>query len=101
IAEAELVEDVCHVGLDRVFAEVERGRNLGVRLAAGDELEDLEFARRERAERRGVAAVRPVLVGGFGGEAGCGAGGEEGGGGGNKADAVGEVFGPDVLQEET
>src|SRR5262249_59305642 len=46
--DAELDEDVAHVRLDRLLAEVERARDLAVRLAFGDECRDLELARRQR-----------------------------------------------------
>ena len=50
IADVELAQDVRDVRLHRVLAHDERGRDLCVREAAGDELDDFEFSRRELLE---------------------------------------------------
>src|SRR5213078_5208911 len=50
LVEVELLHDLLAVGLDRVQAERERGRDLRVGAPLGDELEDLAFAPREPRE---------------------------------------------------
>ena len=72
VAEAELLENVRDVRLDRRLADVEVFRNLPVREAAGDEAKDLSLALAQVAELlrgrgRGVRAnfwiTRRVTVG--------------------------------------
>src|SRR5688500_19545461 len=48
VAHAELLEDVGPVRLDRLLADREQLGDLAVRVALGDELDDLLLARRER-----------------------------------------------------
>ena len=50
VPEVELGEDPLDVRLDRRFLDDERGRDLGIREAARDELEDVAFPGRELAE---------------------------------------------------
>src|SRR5699024_1103815 len=42
--------------LDRLLGDEQRGRDLGIGPARGDLLDGLEFARRERGQRTGIAA---------------------------------------------
>ena len=52
VAQAELGEDPADVGLDRLLADRQAGRDLGVRQAFGGQAEDLGLARGQRLERR-------------------------------------------------
>ena len=64
--DAELVEDVADVRLDRLVAEEQRRRDLAVRQPIGDEAGDLELALRQRVDARcrpppPARAARPAL----------------------------------------
>ena len=56
MADAELPEDAREVPFDRAVGEEERGGDLAVRLALGDERRDALLGRRERARRRRASA---------------------------------------------
>jgi len=47
LGQAELAEDVAYVGLDGLDAEVELGRDTGIRVPLGNQGEDIELAEGE------------------------------------------------------
>src|SRR5215207_11210648 len=99
VAQRQLVEDVVHVGLDGALAEEQLGTDLGVRPAAGQLAEHVDFAGGEPGQ---VGGRRRVGAGG--GELLDQAAGDGGGqqGVALRRDPHGpyEVLGRDVLEEE-
>ena len=100
VAEPELHEHAGDVGLDRRLGDDQLGGDLGVREAAGDELEDLELAGGElveagRGRAGGRAGARELLDQPAGDRRR-----EQGVAAGHDADAVRELLGRDVLEQE-
>src|SRR4051812_4953624 len=60
VAHPELGEDVRAVALDGLLAQHEVGGDLARRAGLGDQLDDLDLARRERVVRRRLAAAGAV-----------------------------------------
>src|SRR5690606_27748040 len=100
VAQVEFGEDARHVRLDRLLAEHQRGGDLAVRQAVGDEAEHFQFARGERG------VVRSVAGGADAGRVSADElprhlGGQQGGAGGDGADAVQELRRRGVLEQES
>src|SRR5918996_1794619 len=100
VAQAELRQDVGEVGLDGRFGQEQRGCDLAVREATGDENEDVELSLgqlRELRRLRGAGRwAADELLDKPAGDRRC----EERVAGGDGADGVGELLGADVLEEE-
>jgi hypothetical protein len=60
VAQAELLEDVRHVGLDRRVADDQPLGDLGVREVLGDQAEDVELACGEVVDRLGRSGTRQL-----------------------------------------
>src|SRR3954447_23762623 len=62
IAHLELLEDVRAVAIDRLAADYEHARDLVAGVPLGDELDDLDLARRQRVERLSVPAPGAIQI---------------------------------------